>query len=89
VGNLCISKGTASPYAAHLFMNYMCDPAVSARLTNWTGYFSPIASAAPLLDRRIAALVPSDADLERGEIFNDLGAFAQNYSAAWQAVKGA
>jgi spermidine/putrescine transport system substrate-binding protein len=89
VDNMCIPKGAASPYAAHLFMNYILDPTVNAKLTNWVGYFSPIATAAPLLDKRIAALVPSDADLARGEIYNDVGAFAQNYSAAWQQVKGA
>jgi spermidine/putrescine transport system substrate-binding protein len=89
VDNMCIPKGAASPYAAHLFINYLCDPAVNAKLTNWTGSFSPITSAAPLLDKRIAALVPSVPDLERGEIFNDVGAFAQNYAAAWQSVKGA
>jgi spermidine/putrescine transport system substrate-binding protein len=89
VDNLCIPKGAASPYAAHLFINYLCDPAVNAKLTNWTGYFSPIKTAAPLLDKRIAALVPSDADLARGEIFNDVGAFSTNYSNAWMKVKGA
>jgi spermidine/putrescine-binding protein len=88
VDNMCINKSARSPYAAHLFMNYLFDPAVNAKLTNWVGYFSPIAAAALLLDKTITALLPSEADLERGEIFNDLGDFQQNYATAWETFKG-
>lgn len=78
VDNMCIHKRARNPYAAHLFMNYLCRPEVNAKLTNWNGYFSPIATTASLLNKTITALLPSEADLERGEIFNDLGDFEQN-----------
>ena len=89
VENLCIPIGALSPYAAHLFMNYLCDAVVNAKAANGRNYFSAIGAASSLAKEPIANLVPTAVDLERGEIINDVGAFAVNYSDAWGSVKSA
>jgi spermidine/putrescine-binding protein len=77
-----------------MFMNYLLDPTVQAPLQAWIGYFSPVPAAVPLLqklDSNVYAFAPTEAQLalKTTEVYNDLGSFAQNYSTAWQTVKGA
>jgi spermidine/putrescine transport system substrate-binding protein len=94
VDNLCVPTNPSSRYGAHMFMNYLLDPTVQAPLQAWIGYFSPVPAAVPLLqklDSNVYAFAPTEAQLalKTTEVYNDLGSFAQNYSTAWQTVKGA
>jgi len=86
---MCIPSGARSPYAAHLFLDYMCDPRVSAGLVNQTGTFAPFASAAEYVDEQILRLRPAEDQLERSEIYMWLGEFTMAYERAWAEVKSA
>jgi spermidine/putrescine transport system substrate-binding protein len=94
VDNLCIPPNPNSRYGAHLFINYLLDPAVQAPLQAWIGYFSPVPAAVPMvkkLDSNVYAFAPTPEQLAlpTTEVYNDLGDFAQAYATAWQTVKGA
>ena len=89
VDNMSIPVGAPSPYAAHLFMDYICDPRVNAALTNWTRYFSPIAEAAPYIDESILSVMPSEKEFARGEVYESVGDRSSAYNDAWSQVKGA
>ena len=92
--NLCIPKGARSPYAAHLFMDFVLDPQNAADLVDWIWYLSPVVGVAKILPKIdkdygqfLVDAIPSEADLQRGEIINDVGAFARSYTDAWAKVK--
>ena len=89
VDNMCNPVGSPSPYAAHLFMDYVCDPKVNADLTNYNQYSSPIPDAEPYIDPFIIDHLPTDEQLANGEFLNDVGQFARNYTEAWAEVKSA
>jgi spermidine/putrescine transport system substrate-binding protein len=90
VDNFVIPTGGASPYAAHLFMNYMLDTEVSAACHNWSGYQTAVATAAPLIkDPAQQALRPTSEQLSKGQFILDVGEFGRQYSQAWQDVKSA
>jgi spermidine/putrescine transport system substrate-binding protein len=89
VDNLVMPKGAPSPYAAHQLMNYILDPKVQAPLSSWIGYFSPTPDAVPNIDPIVYTYAPTDEDLQRAEIYNDLGEFSRNYTDAWAEVKSA
>ena len=87
--NMCIPTTARSPYAAHLFIDYLCDPQVNAELSNFTGYSSPIAGAASYLDADILALTPTEKEMQRAQFFENLGKFSRAYNDAWAEVKSA
>jgi spermidine/putrescine transport system substrate-binding protein len=90
VDNLCIPTNPSSRYGAHLFINYLLDSAVQAPLQSWIGYFSPVPAAVPNVDKIVYTYAPTEAmmALPTTQVYNDIGAFAQNYAAAWLQVKG-
>ena len=73
VDNLCIPKGFKSKYAAHLFMDFICEPENAADLVNYVQYLSPNAAAESLIDPKIVARTPDEATMERSELLNDVG----------------
>jgi len=94
VDNLCIPKGANSPYGAHLFMNFVLEPLNAAKLVDYIWYLSPVVGVTELLPKIdktsgqfLVNHIPTDAELQRGEIINDVGAFARNYTEAWSTVK--
>jgi spermidine/putrescine transport system substrate-binding protein len=84
---LCTPVGAPSRYWAHDFMNYVLDPATQGPLSTWIGYFTPVTSAVPDVDPIVYTFAPTEEDLERGEIYNDLGNFSRVYTEAWAEVK--
>ena len=87
IDNLVIPRSAPSPYAAHLYINYLCEPQIAAELVNFTRYQTPNSAAAVLLGAFERRWMPSGAALERGEIMNDVGDFAGAYDAAWAEVQ--
>jgi spermidine/putrescine transport system substrate-binding protein len=39
---MCIPRGSEHIHDAHLFMNYVYDPEVATRITEWVWYESPV-----------------------------------------------
>jgi spermidine/putrescine-binding protein len=70
-------------------MDYLLDPATQAPLSSWIGYFTPVPEAEPNVDPIVYTFAPSEADLDRAEIYNDLGQFSRIYTDAWTEVKSA
>jgi spermidine/putrescine transport system substrate-binding protein len=92
VDTLVIPKGGNSRYGAHLFMDYLMRPEVSAENALWIGYL-PVSQQAldtvkaenPVADM----IIPTDADMERAEVLSDVGEAARLYTDAWQRVVAA
>ena len=89
VDNLAIPVGRKSRYGAHLFLNYCLDPKIQADLVDYIWYNSPVPDSRQYTDPFALTFVPTDEDLKRSENFEDLGAFAGNYAAAWRSFKSA
>jgi spermidine/putrescine transport system substrate-binding protein len=88
VDNLAIPQGVRSQFGAHLFMNFILDPKRMAELTDWIWYLPPEKEAEKYMTTKLVLdNIPSAADLQRGEVINDVGNFARNYTDAWAKVK--
>lgn len=87
---IAIPTKAPSPYAAHLFLNFILDPVNAAGAANYIGYEPGVAAAMQYItDPLQKAMRPSPEILAKGAISIDLGAFQQSYEAAWTQVKSA
>ena len=87
---IAIPATAPSPYAAHLFLNFILDPKNAAAAANFIGYEPGVAAAMPYItDPLQKAMRPTPALLAKGAVSVDLGAFQQNYNDAWTQVKSA
>jgi spermidine/putrescine transport system substrate-binding protein len=87
---VCIPKSAASPYAAHLFLDFLLDPAIAAENANYTGYQPVVPAADPMIKSLVQrAMRPTPDVLSRGVVSKDLGAFNKQYDAAWQKIQNA
>ncbi len=90
VDTMCIPATAPHPTNAHMWINYMLDPQVSASLTNHTYYATPNQAALKyvtpwmLQDR---TLYPSDALLDKCEQIQDVGNAILLYDRAWTELK--
>lgn len=90
VDNLAIPKDAPSPYAAHLFIEFVTKAANSAQNSSWIGYQTPNEAAFAMIDDEIIrSLRPTEEQWTAGEIVNDLGEFNAAYTEAWTQVKAA
>jgi spermidine/putrescine transport system substrate-binding protein len=92
VDTLMIPVGGNSRYGAHLLMDYLMRPEVSAENALWVGYLPPsqealdtVKTGSPVADM----IIPTEADMERAEVLGDVGEAAKLYSTAWQLVVAA
>jgi len=87
---LTIPKGAKSPYGAHLWMDFICDPKNQAELTDWVWYLSPVPAAYDLIESELLKEnFPTQEQLDRGELMDDVGEFTAFYSETWRRVKTA
>jgi spermidine/putrescine transport system substrate-binding protein len=89
VDNYCIPKGAPSPYAAHLFMDFILDPKIETQNASWIGFFPPEDQAMAGLDPLTRSLIPDAATLALGEVTDDVGEADALYTDAWRRVKSA
>jgi spermidine/putrescine transport system substrate-binding protein len=92
VDTLMIPVGGNSRYGAHLLMDYLMRPEVSAENALWVGYLPPsqealdaVKAGTPIAEM----IIPTEAEMERAEVLGDVGEAAKLYSAAWQRVVAA
>jgi spermidine/putrescine transport system substrate-binding protein len=90
--NLVIVADSPNSYTAHVFINFLLDPAVAAQNAGWTGFLTPNRDALPLLPEDLQALyaegfAPDDEVRQRLEwaIRNEQTAV---FTDLWTAVKG-
>jgi spermidine/putrescine transport system substrate-binding protein len=90
VDNLAIPTGANSVYGAHLFMDFICDVKNQADLTDWVWYLSPVPAAYDLIETQLLLdNYPTQEQLARGELKNDVGEFNSVYIETWRRVKSA
>ena len=73
---MCIPKGAENKEAAEMYINFMCEPEISASNLSYIGYSTPISAAKEFLDEEIAAsevVYPSEETLSRSQMFKFLG----------------
>ena len=85
--NMAIPVGAPSPYAGHLFMNYILDPKIAAKIVDYTWYSSPVPEAKQYSNPVVWDFVPSEETLARGELIQDVGSFRTSYDQAWTTLK--
>lgn len=87
---LCIPDNAPSPYAAHLFLDFMLDPEIVALNANFTGYMPVVEAADPMIKSLVQrAMRPTPEVMSRGVVSKDLGAFNKQFEAAWEKVQKA
>ncbi len=87
---ICIPKTADNQEWAEEFINYLCDPEISARNTEFIGYSTPISAARAKLPKEMRdnkGLYPDNSLLEKCEAFLDLGPKIKLYDKAWIELK--
>jgi spermidine/putrescine transport system substrate-binding protein len=75
VDAMCIPKGCVNKEAAEMFINFMCEPRVSAENCTYIGYSTPISAAKTLMDEEVVAnevAYPGEEVLANSETFRNL-----------------
>ncbi|MBI4408354.1 MAG: extracellular solute-binding protein, partial [Gemmatimonadetes bacterium] len=88
--NLAVPAGAPHRRLAEVFINFLLDADVGARLSNFTRYASPHAAALPRIDpalRADPAVYPDSAVLARLEILRDVGAARALYDRIWTRLR--
>jgi len=81
VDSLAIPKGTKHPGNAHLFIDFILRPDISAKVSEEFPYLNPNLAARKLLTQAQlgnAASFPSEAEMKRLGVFRDIGAMASS-----------
>jgi spermidine/putrescine transport system substrate-binding protein len=78
------------PDYAYKFINFILDPTVGARLSNFNRYATPNEASLPLItpaDRANPAIYPSPEEMQTLQYLEDVGADTRLYDEVWTAVK--
>ncbi len=94
--NMLIPKEAEHPYAAEVYMNYVYDPEVAAKIAAWVNYVTPVVGAKEVLAKSDAKLAenplifPDDATLAKLHPYVNLNEEEERQmNEAMQAVVGA
>ncbi len=90
VDAMTVTAGSRHVAAAHRFINYILEPEVGAKLSNFNRYATPNDAALALIDpddRADEAIYPSEDLMRKMEYLEDLGNDTRLYDEVWTAVK--
>ncbi|MFZ5918391.1 MAG: polyamine ABC transporter substrate-binding protein [Chloroflexota bacterium] len=88
--NLCIPKSSKNQYTAEVFINYLLEPEVGAKITNFTWYGSPNKAAEEFIDPEILeepAIYPPPEVMDKLEWIRDVGDALPLYERIWTEIK--
>lgn len=88
--NLAIPRGAPNRLLAEVFINFILDAEVGARLSRFTFYATPNAAALPLVDPELLAdrsIYPEPAVLEKLEFLRELGPAREVYDRIWTRLR--
>jgi spermidine/putrescine transport system substrate-binding protein len=85
--SMCVPKSAPNKRAAHEWMNYILRPEVGAALSEATGYGTPNAAAAKVMDNPVP--YPTEDELKRLEYQVDLGKDTATWDQIWTEIKSA
>ncbi|MDO5038837.1 PotD/PotF family extracellular solute-binding protein [Clostridium sp.] len=85
---LAIPKGAKHKKEAEEFINFLCEPENALKNVEYIGYQTPITKAYEMLPQDVKDKYPTEEELKRCEVFNDLSPKAlRNYNDAWIKVR--
>jgi spermidine/putrescine-binding protein len=87
IDSLVIPRSAPHPRAAHEFMNFILRPDIGAAISRTTGYGSPNRPAQALIEKPVP--YPSENELARLEIQEDLGRASEAWDEVWTRIKTA
>ncbi|HUF50371.1 MAG TPA: spermidine/putrescine ABC transporter substrate-binding protein [Longimicrobiales bacterium] len=90
--NMAVPAQAPARRTAELFINFVLDPQIGARLANFTRYASPNAAALPHIDaalRTDPAIYPDSTLLSRLEVLRDVGPARALYDRIWTRLRAA
>ena len=88
--DMVIPADAPNPELAHKFINFLYDPEVSAKNTEFVCYLCPNKASYALLDAELLEnpiLFPPEEVVSRLEMIDDLGADNAKYSKLWDEIK--
>jgi spermidine/putrescine transport system substrate-binding protein len=88
--NLMIPAGAPNKLLAEVFINFILDAQVGARLSNFTFYATPNAAALPLVDvelRTDRSVYPDPEVLAKLEFLRDVGDARAHYDRIWTRLR--
>jgi len=88
---VCIPKGCQNKEAAEAYINFLCDPEISAANLEYIGYSTPVSAAKEYMDPEVVSsevAYPDAETLSRGDAFIYLAAETSQYTdSLWLEVK--
>ena len=90
IAAMVILNNAPNPDLAHVFMDYILDPLVSADMVAFTGYPTPNEAAKALLDDDILddpLIYPDDEAVDQMWFNQDVDDAEQDYNDAWDEIK--
>jgi spermidine/putrescine transport system substrate-binding protein len=88
--NMAVPRGAPHKRLAEVFVNFILDPRVGARLSEFAHYPTPNRAALPLVDAELRAdrsVYPDSAVLERLEVMRDVGEARALYDRIWTRLR--
>jgi spermidine/putrescine-binding protein len=88
--NLAIPKTAASQYTAEVFINYLLQPEVGAKISNFTWYASPNDASKEFIEPEILedpGIYPPQEVMDKLEFIRDVGAATALYDRIWTEIK--
>ncbi|NSW90712.1 MAG: spermidine/putrescine ABC transporter substrate-binding protein [Firmicutes bacterium] len=89
---MVILKGSKNKKEAEQFINFMCEPDIAFRNTDYIGYSTPHTEAKKMLDPEVLndrTAYPTDEDLRNCEVFEALSDVVKEYDRIWTESKAA
>ena len=87
---IVIPKGSKNKKLAETFINFMCEPEIAFRNTDYIGYSSPHTEAKKMLDPELLndkTAYPTDEDLKGSEWMETLSDVIKEYDRIWTEIK--
>ena len=88
--NMCILKSAPHKYTAEVWINYNMRPEVSAAVSNYVWYATPLDTAKPLINKEALSdpgIYPPQDILDRCEFLVDIGEATRIYDQIWTELK--
>ena len=85
-----ILKGSKNKKEAEMFINYLCEPEIAFKNTDYIGYSTPHTKAMEMLEPDVIndeTGYPKDEQLENCEVFESLSDIIKDYDRMWTEVK--
>lgn len=90
VDAMVIPSQAPHPVEAHAFINFILDPEIGAKLSDFNRYATPNAKSEALVnsdDRKNPAIYPTDEEIAKMEYLEDVGEDTRLYDEIWTSVK--